>query len=76
MMNSLKELSKLNSSKFAILLKAISKFAQEKDKGNRLKNKTQTAHWTTFYEKCKMANQENTNMPCPLSVSTEDPGVI
>jgi len=52
-----------------MLLKARSKFAKEIDKGRRLKNKTQTAHWTTFCEKWKMANQENTNMPCPLSVS-------
>ena len=67
--------NELNSCKFASLLKARSKYAQENDKGKRLKNKTQTAHWTTFYEKWKMANQENTNMFRPLSVLTEDPGV-
>ena len=42
-------------------MKAWSDIAQENDKGRRLKNKSETAHWTTFYEKWKVANQENTN---------------
>ena len=36
--------------------------------GSRLKFKPQTAHWTTFYEKWKVENQENTNTSHPLSV--------
>ena len=36
--------------------------------GSRLKNKPQTAHWTTFYEEWKVYNQENTTMSHPLSV--------
>ena len=51
---------------FAIRLKA--RFAPENNKGRRLKKKTQTAHWTTFYEKWKVVNQENTNTSRSLSV--------
>ena len=51
---------------FAIRLKA--RFAPENNKGRRLKKKTRTAHWTTFYEKWKVVNQENTNTSRSLSV--------
>ena len=33
-----------------------------------LKNKLRTEHWTTFYEKWKVENQENTNMSRHLNV--------